>query len=340
MRSVAARIVLNGIVGMCGRRRVFLGFAPANLLYSLSFADVLDESTKIGYQRKFSEKHSVDFRRYIRQQNSSTIPLTFNLRPESSSLWSIQESKTHASLVIRAGSNRILSQVDCQHRLGCLSDLDVPLAFMSFSGLTLREEMQIFSVINSKAKGLNASLLDFHESKLVEDVSKVNPALYIALRLNEDTDSPWFSQLALGGENTVGMTRRASLRTMQNAAKRFLAASRILDSKSADHAARVVCGFWAAVSVVLEDEWRQPRRHFVTKGIGVYALMKLAGELWKEAQNIGQECSREYFLGVLADFLPDFDWSYNGPLKGLGGETGADEAFETVNKRRLAGHGK
>jgi hypothetical protein len=207
---------------------------------------------------------------------------------------------------------------------------------MSFIGLTLKEEMQIFSVINSKAKGLNASLLDFHESKLVEDISKVKPALYIALRLNDDTESPWFGQLALGGHNTVGMTRRASLRTMQNAVKRFLAKSRILDSKSADDAARVVCHFWGAVSVLLEDAWRQPRRHFLTKGIGVYALMELAAELWKEAQNARRDCSREYFLGVLSDFLPQFDWSNNGPLKGLGGETGANEAFEAVNKRRLA----
>lgn len=313
-----------------------MGFAPANLLYSLSFADVLDESTKIGYQRKFSQRHSVDFRRYIRQQNSSTIPLTFNLRPENSSLWCLKEGRVGASLVTGAGSNRIFSQVDCQHRLGCLSDLDISLAFMSFIGLTLKEEMQIFSVINSKAKGLNASLLDFHESKLVENVSKLRPALYIALRLNDDPESPWLGQLALGGDNTVGMTRRASLRTMQNAVKRFLATSRILDSNSAEDAARVVGDFWSAISVLLEDAWRQPRKHFLTKGIGVYALMRLAAELWKKAQNAGQDCSREYFLGVLSDFLPQFDWSHDGPLKGLGGETGADEAFEAINQRRLA----
>jgi DGQHR domain-containing protein len=336
MKSPAARVVVNGIVGTCGQRKVFLGFAPANLLYSLSFADVLDESTKIGYQRKFSRKHSVDFRRYIRLQNSSTIPLTFNLRPENESLWRIKENSTGASLVIEAGTNRIFSQVDCQHRLGCLADLDVSLAFMSFIGLTLKEEMQIFSVINSKAKGLNASLLDFHESRLLENLSKVRPALYIALRLNENTESPWLGQLDLGGDNTVGMTRRASLRTMQNAAKRFLAASHILESSSAEDAARVVCDFWWAVSVLLESAWQQPRKHFLTKGIGVYALMKLAAELWKEARFAKQYCNREYFLGVLSDFLPQFDWSHNGPFKGLGGEAGADEAFEVLNQQRLA----
>lgn len=335
MKTNGAEIILKGIVGFCGHRKVFLGFAPANLLYSLSFADVLDETTKIGYQRKFSRKHSVDFRRYIRQQNSSTIPLTFNLRAELASSWSLKDSKNGAMLRIRAGS-KILSQVDCQHRLGSLADLDIPLAFMTFIGLSLKEEMQIFGIINSKAKGLNRSLLDFHESKLIEDISKIRPALYIAVRLNDDAESPWFGQLSLGGANTVGMTRRASLRTMQNAVKRFLNASKVLNVHSPDEVAILVRNFWIAISGLLEGAWRQPHRHFLTKGIGVYALMSLAAELWTEAQASASLCTPEYFLGVLSDFLPQFDWSHAGPLKGLGGESGADKALDLIKMHRCA----
>src|SRR5687768_12661627 len=87
-----AEILLRGITGVCGGRKVFMGFAPANLLRSLSFADVLNEDSGEGYQRRFSQKHSLDFRRYIRRPNSSTIPLTFNLRPESAALWSLRET--------------------------------------------------------------------------------------------------------------------------------------------------------------------------------------------------------------------------------------------------------
>jgi len=68
-----AQIRLLGIVGVCGRRKVFMGFAPANLLHSLSFADVLNEDTGEGYQRKFSQKHSLDFRRYIRGHERPVI---------------------------------------------------------------------------------------------------------------------------------------------------------------------------------------------------------------------------------------------------------------------------
>ena len=51
-----------------------------------------------------------------------------------------------------------MAQVDCQHRLGHLSDLPIMLPFMCFIGLTEREEMEVFNVINSKAKGLSTSL--------------------------------------------------------------------------------------------------------------------------------------------------------------------------------------
>ena len=59
-------------MGMSAGREVFLGFAPANILHSLSFADILDEDTGRGYQRRFNSAHSLDFRKYIQQEKSST----------------------------------------------------------------------------------------------------------------------------------------------------------------------------------------------------------------------------------------------------------------------------
>ena len=45
-------IVLDCWYGSSAQRRVLLGFAPADLLRSISFADVLDEDTGRGYQRR------------------------------------------------------------------------------------------------------------------------------------------------------------------------------------------------------------------------------------------------------------------------------------------------
>ena len=182
-QPIARQTVLPGMVGNCCARKVFVGFAPASLLCKLSFADVLNEATGEGYQRRFAAKHSQDFRRYIQTEGSATIPLTFNLRPECQTDWSVQESEGGAArLTITSGAKNVLAQVDCQHRLGSIADLNISLPYMTFIGLSLREEMQVFNIINGKAKGLASSLLDYHESRLASDLAAQKPELYIALQ--------------------------------------------------------------------------------------------------------------------------------------------------------------
>ncbi len=332
-----SEITIPGIKGICGGREVFLGFAPANLLSSVSFADVLDEHTGQGYQRKFNKKHSLDFRRYIRAADSSTIPLTFNLRPESKQWWRLQHDELGQSfLKLVAGKNRVFSRVDCQHRLGSLSDLDIPLAFMTFIGLPLKDEIGLFTVINSKAKGLSASLLSFNEAKLLTDVASEKPSLYIALKLNDDEESPWFKQLDLGGSRVIGMARRASLSTMMSATKRFLRKTGFLTAsqETADDAYLIIRSFWAAIVELLASQWKEQRKHFLTKGIGVYALMDVAADLLLEAHQKSIVCDEDYFRAVLSDFICGFDWSHSGPLKGLGGETGAEQAYSMLVQLR------
>ena len=322
------------MLGRCAQRPVLVGFAPAKLLHALSFADVLDEDTGRGYQRRFNSQHSLDFRRYIQKDNSSTIPLTFNLRPRADHGWRIDPSAHgRAILEIAVDAGKVLAQVDCQHRLGHLADLEIELPFMCFIGLSERDEMEVFNVINGKAKGLSPSLLDFHDAQLAVDLAKDRPELFIALFLKNDSRSPWYRQLDLGGSSTSGMTRRASLRTIQKAIKRFLSKTKVARSHSIEVAALIVLEFWAAVSLVLPEQWAKPRTHLVVKGIGVYALMDLAADLYSEAGS-KQVCDKRYFVAALADFASEFDWSTEGPLKGLGGEGGVKTAIGLIRDAR------
>ncbi len=324
------------IRGMSAQRPVLLGFAPASLLKKLSFADVLDQDSQRGYQRRFNTHHSLDFRRYIQTEHGSTIPLTLNIRPREDSAWKIVPlDGQRVQLEIAEGATEIFSQVDCQHRLGHLADIDLELPFMCFIGLDAREEMEIFNVINSKAKGLSTSLLDFHDAQLCKNLALDRPELFIALFLNQDTRSPWHRQLDIGGTTTTGPSRRASLRGMQKGIKRFLSKTSILKSKSTEDAAEIVLAFWAAISLVLSNAWSKPRNHVLTKGIAVYALMDIASDMYAEAKQ--QHCDRDYFAAALSDFALDFDWSTDGPLKGFGGEGGVKEAVQLIRDARRKG---
>jgi DNA sulfur modification protein DndB len=330
---MAKEIRLEGRLGMSANRRVLVGFAPASLLYSLSFADVLNEDTGHGYQRRFNSQHSLDFRKYIQEEASSTIPLTFNLRPRPDGGWKLKElSKRVALLEIQPEAGKVLAQVDCQHRLGYLSDVSIELPFMCFIELTEREEMEVFNVINSKAKGLSTSLLDYHDATLAKDLAAERPELFIALHLKNNSESPWHRQLDLGGVNSSGLMRRASLRTIQKAVKRFLNQTKVLNDHTPEAAAQIVLDFWAAIAVVLHEAWDDPRRHLINKGIGVYALMTIAGDLYLET--LGQGCDKRYFTTKLAEFVTEVDWRSSGPLKGFGGEGGVNSALALIRERR------
>src|SRR5437016_1417430 len=118
-------------VGLSGERQVILGSAPAGILHSLSYADVLDEATGSGYQRKFNARHSLDFKRYLQKRGSTTVPLTFNLRKPKKAEWALEQRNGTTFLRINS-ETPVFSQVDCQHRLGSLAAAKTPLAFMSF----------------------------------------------------------------------------------------------------------------------------------------------------------------------------------------------------------------
>lgn len=336
---------LRCILGKSAGREVLLGFAPASLLCSLSFADVLNEDSGRGYQRRINPQHSIDFRRYIQQAGSSTIPLTFNLRPAPVGTWNIKKTSSGFVTLEITSAQKVLAQVDCQHRLGHMGDMDIDLPFMCFIGLTEREEMEVFNIINSKARGLSSSLLDFHDAQLASDLGTERPELYISLFIRRETSSPWHSQLDLGGTSTSGMTRRASLRIFQKAVKQFLSRTKVLEARSVDEAAHLVLDFWTAVVTVLPVQWQNPRKHMLTKGVGVYALMEIAADLYNDPPK-NKTCDRKYLVAALSDFAPDFNWSTNGPLKGLGGQGGVKKAVEIIRAARrtsrlkVVGHGK
>jgi DGQHR domain-containing protein len=274
----------------------------------------------------------MDFRRYIQQENSSTIPLTFNVRQSENDAWRMERDELGAArLVINKSAGKVLTQVDCQHRLGYLNDLDLPLPFMCYVGLNEREEKEVFTVINSKAKGLSASLLDFHNATLAADMAADRPELYVALYLNNEGSSPWHRQLNLGGKATSGMMRRASLRTMQTAIKRFLDHTRILHSRSADSVAQMVLDFWNAVALVLQEGWND-RRTLICKGVGVHALMGIAIDLVLEAGPTVPD--KKFFCNKLTEFLPEIDWRTKGHLSGLGGQGGVKKALGILRAAR------
>lgn len=329
--TITANLLVRGQSGFCGHRRVFTGFASAGDLAKASYADILDDQGR-GYQRRMSREHSLEFKRYIQQPGSTSIPLTFNLRQDVAALWSLTDATRPgqlSTLRMDLSKGAVLTQVDGQHRLGFLQDSPIQFSFMTYLGLTDVEEREVFAVINGKAKGLSSSLLDYINARsLGADLATVSPALFIALGLNNDPASPWCGRLDLGGKRTVSPKRIASLRTMHQAAARFLKEGNVRNDLAVDELLSHAVSFWVALAMTLPSQWKTSSRHMLTKGIGVYALMSLAGVLVRERGQ--QPVTVDYFVAKLSDFVDQIDWSNRGPLEGYGGAKGADMALKMI----------
>jgi DGQHR domain-containing protein len=214
-----------------------------------------------------------------------------------------------------------------------MAESSVPLAFQCFLGLTPHEEMRVFSVINSKAKGLNPSLIDYHQS-LFLDIARDSADLYIAKRLNDDPGSVWHNGLKLGGIATQGAKRRMTLRGMRHAVALFLQHALIRDLPIEEQY-RVVASLWSAVVQTWPEAWDRPRKHLLTKGIGVQGLSLLAADIVRFATREGESLTQEAFERQLGE-LRDFDWSNTGPFRGLGGRSGAREVHERLARQLFA----
>ncbi len=323
--------IIEGVLGHCGGIEVFLGFAPASLLHAISFADVLNEETGDGYQRPPNKQHSRDFSRYIAQPRATTIPLTFNLRADDEDAWEIQRNHGNWATLLVDTKRRCMAQVDCQHRLGELQGAEVSLAFMTFIGLDLRDEMAIFSIINSKARGLSNSLTDYHQSNLLDNLVEEAPNLYIARRLNDDPRSPWHRLIRCGGQSTSGLKRRTSLRMIQKTIARFLKSVQGVSARSADDWYGVIVCFWRAVQRAFPQQWQDHRHHLITKGVGLYALMLLLGDFVRNADR-ASVLDEEFFIRALEPLRRSIDWTSNGAFANAGGQKGAMEVHAMLRK--------
>lgn len=335
-------LILKVIMAQCGQLPVVLGSASAAQLCAVSFADVLDEAREEGYQRPIDPQHSREFRAYIEQPGATTIPLTLNLRGQQGEAWTLSQADRNgiSTLKIRKPTNGfdpVVAQVDCQHRLGMMADSATPLTFQCFLGLSPRDEMAIFNVINGKAKGLSSSLLDYHTAKLTPDLAAIQIDLFIAKQLNDDPTSVWHGKVKLGGAATQGSTRRISLRGLQTATKLLLQrcpfgpTSQLLPSDQYS----IVKDFWSAVATVWPNAWNHPRAHLLVKGVGVTALSMLAGEIITAVLSRQQLAKQETFIAYLSP-LADLDWSTSGTFKGFGGRQGANEAHQVLAARLFA----
>jgi DGQHR domain-containing protein len=224
---------------------VYRGSIKAKELYPALWIDRYDEDVNpLGYQRPFNEERSKDATRYAEEEPKGFWPeAILNIRANDDeartpivqySFEAISPDSPYGTLAvdydetksINFGSEKVpferaFSQVDCQHRLGMMSNSEKIVTVCIFERLTRLEEALIFRVINEKQVKISTSLVDLLVFRLGKG-DLYNPTHAWALRLNSDPLSPFYDKVYTGGAKVMGKTYIVTLRTLRGCLKEML----------------------------------------------------------------------------------------------------------------------
>jgi len=270
---------------------VYIGSASLKDLASVSHVDRAVMDGNDGFQRELNKRHAQDFANFVDDprvhhlEKAAAPPLIFSLRAKNP----IFDRKGDGAGVLYLPLDQsTMAQLDAQHRMARTGGSEKQLPFMIFYELSSEEERGIFTVINDNHKGLTKSLVDKHVADLIgPDLPDVLPHLAIAKKLNEDPASPWFKAVDTGGEKTPGNKRRVTLRTLQEATKSMIAGPRAQNADF-DTKYEAVVSYWKAVVSLFPNAWGSPRRHLITKGIGVHALSTVGRDIVEGCLAVGE----------------------------------------------------
>lgn len=164
-------------------------------------------------------------------------------------------------------------------------------------------------------------------SVIPSDLEDHTPYLFLARRLADDTASPWFGHIRMDASATPGLRRRVSLGMLSTAVRRFLETAGTAAPVTQDRRFALLATYWRTIARTFPHEWKNPRKHVLTKGIGLYSLTRLLVDLVFEIPF--HHVTEKVILGWLSPLAGNVDWSNRGSL---GTARSIDEAHAHLRK--------
>lgn len=330
---------------------VVRGFAPLNVLATVSKADVFDEKANPrGTQRDLSPKHARDAYQYARNAVRGYWPevflclrdpavATYRARSKGVGTLEVDDVAISKSTVIKT------SRVDGNHRLD-LADgktpnvpvLERPVSFCLAMDLTQLEEIAIFRDINNNQKSMDTSHLDKIELRLSgeEAVRGRDPALFIASKLADDDDSVLKGFVYQGGKRPPGTF--IPLRTLHTGIEYMLSRqTRLTAIGGVDAQLVLIKNYFSALKNWVPEAWTQPKEYLLLRGAGLWGSCFLGADVIDRALAV-----KDFSPGSMLKTLSSgrkWDWSRNGEFAGFSGRGGAVKVADQIIRQLKDEHG-
>jgi len=306
-------------------------FVPAYLDPYHQFPEVLNVRFDDGYQRAGVVKRMNDFSMFLDQHPLSIIPpIMLSTRGE----WHFvpyDESENYGRLEVH-DQGAIL---DGQHRLGGYvlkyqsdgNSMDID--FIALGGMSLQQEREEFTELNRNQNRVSPSLL-----ATLEADAATNPNAWVALQLDERTDSPFNTKIA---HEKIGPDQLFNMAAVTKNVRRMFTNGCFRDTPP-EVKIEIAIQYWDVIMDLHPNEWSdidvRPRSKMVNKLLettGLIAWSLAAGQiLSRYFDPVTSTVNWDGVEALISSTVGEIDWRKTGPsddrarFQGLTGEVGGD----------------
>ncbi|MBE1556848.1 DGQHR domain-containing protein [Sporosarcina limicola] len=315
--NLPSNIAIENVVQSKMRGRVtYQGFVSSQNAINFSYSKLYNDPSGKGYQRPIDQRRSKDFAKYLSQgEDALYTPILLNACGN----WEFYAYDKQRPSLGRLICKKKATLMDGQHRLSGIreyiaetdSTLNVP--FLAFHYLDEDEEIKLFDVINTKAKGIGTSLSRY----LNRDNDEIS---WVATNLILKPESPFFSKGTLMGKRTK--EKNITLQNVYNIVK-LLTKKSELEKLSKEKKLNLALFYFNLIKDLFPDEWDDNKLYRMTHVTCLNALAIAGNTIINNNYLLKSKQPDSVKIANLLIKLKDIDWTSNGDLKYLKGVAGS-----------------
>lgn len=312
-----SNIAIENVIQSKMRGRVtYQGFVSSQVAVNFSYSKLYNDPSGKGYQRPIDKKRCKDFAKYLSQgEDALYTPILLNAAGH----WEFHAYENHRPNYGRLICKKKATLMDGQHRLGGIEEyiketdsmLNVP--FLAFHYLDEDEEIKLFDVINTKAKGIGTSLSRY----LNRENDEVS---WVATNLILKPESPFFSKGTLIGKRT--REKNITLQNLYNIVK-YLTMKSELENLSKEKKLNLALFYFNLIKELFPEEWENNKSYRLTHITCLNGLAIAGNKMINDNYLAKSQQPDSAKIYSLLENLKEIDWSASGDLKYLKGISGA-----------------
>ena len=315
--NLLSNIAIENVIQSKMRGRVaYQGFVSSQIAVNFSYSKLYNDPSGKGYQRQINVKRCHDFANYLSQgEDSLYTPILLNAAGN----WEFHAYDKQRPNLGRLICKKKATLMDGQHRLGGIkeyisetdSTLNVP--FLAFHYLDEDEEIKLFDVINTKAKGIGTSLSRY--------LNRNNDEIrWVATNMILKPESPFFNKGTLTGKRSK--EKNITLQNLYNMVK-LLTGKSELNKLSKEKKLNLCLFYFNTIKELFPDEWEDNKLYRMTHITCLNALAIAGNKIINENYLAkSQQADSVKIARILMD-LKEIDWLSTGDLRYLKGASGS-----------------